>query len=488
MDETATLQHEDQTQQTKYVGLKEQMAFNFSAFFRDMSYAIMGQVNYFFVDVLGLQKFQLGALMLTEKLWDGINDPIMGAYFDRRAYTNEKARRFFKTTALPIAVLIVLMFFPIHFSANANVNGWLCMAFMLLCYIPFEAMHTLNGTAYMSYYNSITPNIQERSGVISRARLFSTMGSAVIGGGIPLLFGQFDPDNVQAKKMIFLFTAVGIAAVFILYNALMYTQVKERIVSPPQPPQHILSIFKGLLQNKLFFILVASNTIAGLINRGNTDMYFYTYNVGNASWQTVIGLFGLPSLLLATWLLPKLCQRFEKRDIVIACNAARLLIKLLYLLVGSQSAALNLLSLNTSLQAKVFMAAISLLFAVPDTMKGIIYWSMIADSVDYLEWKTGKRNDGTIYAMEGLLGKIVGAVGAMSTSIIIEFIHFERNAPLGSQNPVAMRGLFIVPITIELISIALSTLPYIFYDLTRRSHAKIIGELKERSQAAAAPV
>ncbi|MCL1952857.1 MAG: MFS transporter [Oscillospiraceae bacterium] len=484
MEETMQARPEDATQQTQYVSAKEQMAFNVSAFFRDMSYAIMGQANYFYTDVLGLEGFQLAFLQWAQKLWDGINDPIMGAYFDRRAYTDEKARRFFKTTGVPIAILLVLMFSPLRFGGEAGVNIWLRMLFILLCYIPFEAMHTINGTAYMSYYNSITPNIQERSGVISRARLFSTMGSAVVSGGIPLLFGMFSPDNVQAKTMIFLFTAIGIAAVFVLYNALMYTQVKERIISPPQPQQKILGIFRGLLQNKLFFILVASNTIAGIINGGNTGMYFFTYNVGSASWQTVMGVFGLPSLLLATWLLPGLCRRFEKRDITLACCAARLLIKLANLAIGSRSRVLGLTFLNTGLPAKVFMAAVNLLQGVPDSIKGQLYWSMIADSVDYGEWRTAKRNDGTIYAMEGLLGKLVGAVGATSTAIILNMIHFVRNAP--AQAPETMRGLFVVPLVIELVSIAVSSLPFFFYDLTRKGHARIIEELKERAGAEAA--
>lgn len=477
-------QTNDVIQQTKYVSLREQIAFYFSALFRDMSYAVMGQASTFFIDVLGLRRERLGILMLAEKFWDGINDPLMGAYFDRRAYANEKARRFFKTTALPIAILLVLMFSPIRFSSNEAVNGWLCMLFMFLCYVPFEALHTLNGTAYMSYYNSITPNIQERSGVISRARLFSTMGSAAVGGGIPLFYGMVAPENVQGKKIVFFLIAVVVALAFLIYNALMYTQVKERIVSPPQPQQKIGSMFRGLLQNKLFFILIASNTIAGLISRGNTDMYFYTYNIGGSEWQTIIGLVGLPSLLIATWMLPKLCQRFEKRTIVLACSAARFAVKLIYLLIGSFTVSLNLLSLNTGVQAKIFMALITLAYTLPDTLKGSIYWSMIADSVDYQEWKTGKRNDGTIYAMEGLAAKIVGAVGTLSTSIIIEIIHFQENAPLLEQAPSALRGLFVVPLCIELISIAVSTVPYFFYDLKRKGHAKIIEELKLRSEAA----
>jgi len=469
METDIVTQPEDLTQQTKYVSFKEQMAFNFSAFFRDMSYSIMGMVNYFYMDVLGLKGVQLGVLMWAEKLWDGINDPIMGAYFDRRAYTDEKARRYFRTTGVPIALLLAMMFLPLRFSGDPNLNSWLRMGFILLLYIPFEAMHTINGTAYMSYYNSITPNIQERSGVISRARLFSNCGSAVVGGLIPILLSSnfISKDDVRAKSYIYLGSAVFVAVCFMIYNALMYTRVKERILSPPQPQQKILGIFLGLLRNKLFLIMMLSNTIGGLISAGNTGMYFYDYNIGDTIWLPIIGIAGFPALILASWLTPKLVERFEKRNIVLFCALAQILISALYLVVGYQS--------------KLFLAFHSFISAIPGSIRGMLYWSMIADSVDYLEWRTGKRNDGSIYAVEGLMGKIIGAFGATSTAIILGVIGFKENAL--TQAPETLRGLFVLPLVIGMVSTAVSVIPYFFYDLTRRGHARIIEELKERTQA-----
>jgi len=464
-------QTEDLTQQTKYVSFKEQMAFNFSAFFRDMSYAIMGMANYFYMDVLGLEGFKLAFLQWAQKLWDGINDPIMGAYFDRRTSKDGKARRYFRTTGIPIAISIVLMFSPLRFSGVDNTNTWLRMIFILLCYIPFEAMHTINGTAFMSYYNSITPNIQERSGIISRSRMFSNMGSAVAGSGgiVSILLGFFPKDDVRAKTFIYLGVALFVASCFVVYNTLMYTRVHERLIAPPpQEQQKIMEIFKGMLQNKLFLIMILSNTIGGLISAGNTGMYFYDYNVGNTIWQTVLGLAGFPALILASWLTPKLCERFEKRNIVLLSALARILISALFLAVGYQS--------------KVFIAVISFLSAIPDSVRGMLYWSMIAHSVDYLEWRTGKRNDGSIYAVEGLMGKIIGAFGATSTAIILKLIKFQRNALV--QTPETLKGLFVLPQAVGMVSTAVSVIPYFFYDLTRKGHARIIEELKERAGAA----
>ena len=145
----------------------------------------------------------------------------------------------------------------------------------------------------------------------------------------------------------------------------------------------------------------------------------------------------------------------------------RSLVSALYLAVGYQS--------------KAFIAVQSFLSAIPGSIRGMLYWSMIADSVDYLEWKTGKRNDGSIYAVEGLMGKIIGAFGATSTAIILKVIKFQRNAPV--QSAATMKGLFVLPLVIGIISTVVSTIPYFFYDLTRKGHGRIIEELKERARA-----
>jgi len=469
--QAAVMGAEDFTQQTEFVGRKERLSFYFAALFRDTSYAMMSMVNYFYTDILGLRGVKLGALLWVEKLWDGINDPLVGAYFDKRPYQGEKARVFFKTTAVPFALLLVAMFLPIRFSANDNLNTWLRMGFVMLCYIPFEALHSLSGTSFMSYYNSITPNIQERGKVISHSRLFSTCGNAGIAGGIPILLGLVPKEDVRSKTMIYLATAVFVAICFMVFNALMYTQVKERIATPTQEGQTISGIIRSMFQNKLLLLMIASSTISGLISAGNTGMYFYDYNIGNTIWLPVIGIAGFPSLMLASWLTPKLAEKAEKRNLVILCAIARVLCNLLYLAVGYQS--------------KIFMAFMTFLTEIPNSIKGMLYWSMIADSVDYGEWKTGKRNDGIIYAAEGLMSKIVGAFGATSTAIIIWAIKFEPNAP--SQTAATLRGLFVVPKAIEVVSILAALIPYIFYRFTRKDHARVIEELVQRNTQAAAP-
>ncbi|MDR3313428.1 MAG: MFS transporter, partial [Oscillospiraceae bacterium] len=187
MDENDALV--EQTQATKFVPMKERISFYLSGFLRDMSYATWGNLTRFYIDILGFVgkwNWMNAALPVVEKIYDGVNDPLIGAYFDSRKYGAEKARPFFRTTALPVALGLLCAFLPITFSrSNETANMFLRAAFALLAYMVYEGFQTLNATAHMSLYTSITPNIDERRGIVSRVRLFASGGSGLISGLTP---------------------------------------------------------------------------------------------------------------------------------------------------------------------------------------------------------------------------------------------------------------------------------------------------------------
>lgn len=330
--------------QRLFTGVRERFAFYAASFFRDMSYAVLGYLSYFYIDILGLSGIALSAIMVIGRFWDGLNDPILGVYFDKKATKNGKAMPFFKRTCIPAAILIVVMFSAPVFSSDAKVNYALRTALALVSYLLFETFHTLNGTAFMTLYNSISPNSQERNSVISAARMFSNMGSAIIYGIVPVVLSFFRNDDILAKTYIYFGTAVFVAVSFLLYNSLIIRNVKERVFSASGGNQRIKDMFRGFFKNKLLLLLMASNTIGGLVNAGNTSLWFFTYNMGNPALQTIIGLSGLPTLLLGTYLTPKLTKRYEKNQIVIGCAFFQVLINIVYLILGYKYIAVVVMS------------------------------------------------------------------------------------------------------------------------------------------------
>lgn len=459
---------------TKSVSQKERVAFYFAASLRDMSYALAGgYLTLFYVDIMGFAgTAALLIIPIITRAWDGVNDPLLGAYFDRRPFSKEKARPVFKVTALPVSILLVCLFWAPRFSANTQLDYFFKCVFAVITYCLFEAMHTINGTAFMSLYNSISADPDERTEIISVSRLFSMAGTGIVFGGIPILLGRFENDNVAAKKWIYLGCACLVSLFFLLYNFLMIRYVRERVVIPPPEKQRILPMLKRFAQNKLLLLMIASNCIGNLINTGTIYLYFYTYNMGNPALQTVAYALTLPAFVAGSLLVPRLTRRFEKRTIMVACCLMMVAVNALYLTAGYRP-------------ALWLVAAALFLNNLPFSVKATLYWDMVADSVDYAEWRTGYRNDGMVYSIEGCAGKIIGAVGAMFTGVVISAIDFVPNAL--TQSVATMKGLFYIPVAVTIVTTLLSAVPYFFYDLDRYKYEKILEDLGLRRQSRTAP-
>jgi len=449
---------------------KERIAFYFASFFRDMSYVIVGGfLLLFYIDIMGFAgTAALIFIPVISRIWDGVNDPLLGVYYDRRKYTKEKARPIFKSTVLIGSITLIMLFFAPTFSQNTNVDYIIKIVWATISYFIFEGFQTLNGTAFMTLYNNISPNSHERTHIISRARLFSTLGSSLIAGIIPILLSLFRNDDIVAKTYIYLGVAVFVSFSFMLYNFLMYRYVKERIVTPSKEVQKIVPMLKKFFKNKPLLLIIASTTISGLINLGVFGLYFYTYNMGNPALATIVGVIAMPSFFLGSLIVPNLVKFYDKRDILIGSILLMVISNLFYLLGGYKPQIWLIIT-------------VGLIGGVAVGIKNVLYWSMISDTVDYGEWKTHVRNDGIVYAIEGAVMKIVGSFGFIFVAIAITAINFVPNAL--TQTESTMKGLFYIPIIVAIIVSLLSLIPLKFYNLNRKNHAAIVAELQERRNA-----
>jgi len=248
----------------------------------------------------------------------------------------------------------------------------------------------------------------------------------------------------------------------------MYRYVRERVITPSKEKQKILPMLKKFTKNKLLIIMIISTAFANFINVGTIQLYFFTYNMGNPALQTILVILTLPTFFLGAFITPALVKRFNKRELLIASSVVIIVANLLFLLGGYKPAIWIIL-------------LVLLVMNFAGSVKGILYWSMVADTVDYGEWKTHVRNDGLVYAIEGAAMKIIGAVGAMYVGIVITIINFVPNAL--TQTEATMRGLFYIPqITIVVVTL-LSIIPILFYDLDKNKHTMILAELKSRKEA-----
>ncbi len=118
-----------------YIGKKEKNNFIFGLCGQNMVYSLIGAqfFNYFLTDIALFPAIVVSVLLIAMKVWDGVNDPIVGSYIDKHSFKNgEKMRPFLKYTPLPVGIFTVLLF--LVFSTNEDLL-WLRIAYFVIMYI-----------------------------------------------------------------------------------------------------------------------------------------------------------------------------------------------------------------------------------------------------------------------------------------------------------------------------------------------------------------
>ena len=158
----------------KYVKGKEYRAYAIGALGQGMIYAIMSSyISDFYLSVLKLAPMFVLLLMLLARVWDAVNDPIMGYFVDRSHFKNGKMRPYLLFTPIPIAILTVLLFYA------PNLSGWQLMVYAAVTYVAWGMIYTASDVPFWSLPNVMTPNPDERGSIISNAKTLNGIGSAI---------------------------------------------------------------------------------------------------------------------------------------------------------------------------------------------------------------------------------------------------------------------------------------------------------------------
>ena len=219
---------------TNHVPKKEWMAYCVGALGQGMVYAIMSSyISDFYISVLKLTPLFVLLLMLLARVWDAINDPIMGYIMDHANPKNGKMKPYLIYTPIPIAVLTVLLFYAPNISDTAK------MIYAAITYVAWGMIYTASDVPFWALPNALTPNADERGGIISKARTANGVGSAVPTAFFMVLgfiLPKFNLSGTELEKTKYMCIALFCAIVGNLLFIRVYFKTKER-VNIPIPPK-----------------------------------------------------------------------------------------------------------------------------------------------------------------------------------------------------------------------------------------------------------
>ncbi len=472
----------------RYVGVKETLAYGIANAGQCFGYNIIAgsYLSLFFVKVFGVPPEAVATMMLILGLWDTINDPIMGSIIDKTRTRYGKLRPYLLIVPIPLGLATIMLFAGPQILGN-NAENVAKIIYMFISYFIWELFYTLGDVPFWGLSAAISPSPSDRTRVISSARFIS----GLIGGiSTTLLVVLMDLSNNGAIPLslsqVFLMMAIISGTFGMALFSLSGICTKERVVQTVKEPS-VLDGFKALVKNKPLLLIVIGNVLGALGGIGGFfQTYYYSEVVQMNSLTLIVYLPGTVLGFITYLLIPKIKQKFDNRQIIFLNGFVRLIMGALVFVVGVKC--------FTNLWVVVPLLMVqNLLFSMFNTINMVIPTEMIGDTIDYMEWKTGERNEGVSFSVLTFVGKLTGSISGSIGNALLPIIGLTFIE--GATGTITVKayeytdtliwGMFtLAPAVLGLLPL----IPYIWYDLTGDKLHKVREEMAERRATLSAQV
>lgn len=414
-----------------------------------------GFITAFYTDVFGMNPAVMAGIFLIARIWDAVNDPMMGMLADRSKSKFGRYRCWLLRMPAVVAAALVLNFTVPNFGTTGNI------IYAAVTYIIMGMAFTSVDIPYWSLPAAMTSDPEERTKIFTTATLGTNLASTVGSMVLPIMLVYFGGTS---SKHAYFMTALIFAVVGCVFYYACFGLVREHVVPTTQKFSFKLAM-TSLFTNKPLLCVMITNLVINLafIMKMNLNYYYTTYTLGDVKLMSVISLTTLPSILLGTLSAPMLTKRFGKKKTLIGLMVANLIASTIFWAVGYKNIVLVLV-----------MGAMQVLF-VGAAM--VIITSMTADTIEYGEWKTGQRNEGVITSTRTLITKAASALVGVAVAMVLTMTGYVPNAV---QTASTMGAFHFVVSMLPGILMMIGVLPMFFYDLTEKRHAEIMAELEER--------
>ncbi|MCI7401245.1 MAG: glycoside-pentoside-hexuronide (GPH):cation symporter [Christensenella sp.] len=393
---------------------KEALSYSFAGFGQNI---ICQLVTTFFMvyltDVAKISPIWLAYMFLFARLFDAFNDPIMGTIVDRTKSKWGKMRPYLLYTPIPIGIFTILLFTAGLFAGFSDVAKFVYATVVYLCW---GIAYTIVDVPYWGLSSSMTKDTAQRNTLLTVARLICTIGSGLVSVAIPIVTNITGPSAIA-------YLIIGIVCVVIAIPTFWvgFKFTKERFYDDESKKESLGESIKLLFKNTPLLLLILVGVLGGLRTiYMTTSIYYANYNLMNLNLASVIFLLVVPGGLVATLLTPVLSNKFGKKNLFIYSHLIGGILLVLLYFIGMKSN-------GTSTLSQIAFYIIVIIAGIPSGFSNILTYSMIADSIDYLEDKTGKRAEGICFSMQTLISKIGMALTAFVTLMVLGVFGYDQS-------------------------------------------------------------
>lgn len=457
------------------LSFKEKVAYGFG----DLASVLYWQtfmlyLVYFYTDVFIIPASVAATMFLVTRMFDGINDPVMGMIADRTKTRWGKFRPYLLWLAVPFAISGVLVFTTPGFGETGKII-WAYSTFILVM-----VMYTAINIPYTALMGVVSPNSQDRTALSSFKFIFA-FGAGILVSATLLPMTKYLGGGNDQQGWQYAFIIYGIAAV--IFFMITFKGTRERVTPPPSQKSSIRQDLYELITNKPWLILLATTLMFVLFIaiRGSVTAHYFKYFIDQqtltlpflgtqtysfealvSAYNTIGQISSLLGVVLILWVSKHLGK---KKTFIIYLIVAVISTGSIYFLSADQLGLIYFLQIVGSATGGPL---------------SVLLWAMYADTADYGEWIRGRRATGLVFSASTMSQKFGWAIAAFISLNLMAGVGFEPNV---MQTAESLRGLLLLFSLIPALIGILALLIYLTYPLNEEKVKQMTDELEARRRA-----
>lgn len=448
-------------------GIRDSIAYAAGDLGCNMSFALKGTMSIFWTQFMGMDLWY-ALLLIVVQVWDAINDPLIGSIIDadRRKYKRNKFLAYIWAGSIGLIVGGACCFLPFP-----NAPTWAKAIIFIAGYVIWDAFYTVANVPYGSLLSLISNDVKDRASLSA----WRSVGS-IFGNMLPMVILPFiiydSNDNLIGERVFIAALIMGALGFLCFQFMIKNTEIRvntELEIGEEAPKFNVFSAFGNFIKNRAAVgaTIAAMGMFIGMQGAATAVTVIFQSYYNNVKISGIVQLFAMIPIVVFTPLARKCVAKFGKKELATFGSIVSMIAGLGLFIVLPQ---------NTGLDLVIYIVC-QLIFSLGLGIYSTVSWAMMGDAIDYNEWKTGKREEGTVYSLHSFFRKLAQGIGpSLVLIIMVAFGYVGANE--GNQVwEVAINMRYIVACTYMFSAILQFIGLGLIYNLDKKTLAKMNAEL-----------
>ena len=450
-------------------GIRDCLAYAAGDLGCNMSFALKSTMAIFWTQFMQLDLWY-SLLLIVVQVWDAINDPLIGSIVDadKRKYKRNKFLTYIWAGSIGLIVGGACCFLPFP-----NAPVWAKIIIFIAGYVIWDAFYTVANVPYGSLLSLISSKPADRASLSAWRSVGSIGGNMLPMVILPFLIYDSN-NNLIGERVFFAALIMGFLGFICFQFMIRNTEIREEtdVKLDDSVKFNVIEAMGNFLKNRpaMGATIAAMGMFIGMQGSATAVTVLFQSYFHNVQASGIVQMFAMIPVVVFTPMARKMVVKYGKKELATVGAICSIVASVL----------MFVLPISPDGNGMIFYIICQLITSLGMGIYSTVSWAMMGDAIDYNEWKTGKREEGTVYALHSFFRKLAQGVGPAIVLVIMVALGYV-GANEGNQTiEVATNMRYLVPATYAFSAVMQFIGLALIYNLDKKTLEKMTAELKAR--------